>query len=166
MTVVLREARKEALPYRRHAVEVLGKVADAFDADLFTTVFEMLSPLFAVPEEKEGEMEQDDEDDKEEGQQLMMLELHEAAILALGRAFPSNHVTQSIFFNKFIVDFKLLILLFFKVNVGRLIWNFCGRPWRIQLDQCSWQLYRHCCRWRVKWHHSFWPISLKNRTAF
>ena len=93
VSVVLREARKEALPYRRHAVEVLGKVTDAFDADLFAAIFDMLSPLFAPPE---GEMEQDDEEDKEEGQQLLILELHEAAILALGRAFPSNPITQSI----------------------------------------------------------------------
>jgi len=96
VSVVLREARKEALPYRRHAVEVMGKVADAFKADLFTAVFDMLSPLFAVPEEKEGEMEQVDDEEMEEGQQVMTLELHEAAILALGRAFPSDFASQGI----------------------------------------------------------------------
>lgn len=90
----MREARKEALPYRRHAVEVMGKVADAFKADLFTAVFDMVSPLFAVPEDKGDEMEQSDDDELEEGQQVMALELHEAAILALGRAFPSDPVTQ------------------------------------------------------------------------
>lgn len=91
ISVVLREARKEALPYRRHAIEVLGQVAEASQADLFSSVYEMISPLF---ETKEGEMEQDDEEEKEEKHQLQTLELHEAAILALGRAFPSDPAVQ------------------------------------------------------------------------
>ena len=91
ISVVLREARKDALPYRRHAVEVLGQVAEAFQSDLFSSVYEMLQPLF---ETKEDEMEQDDEEEKEEKHQLQTLELHEAAILALGRAFPSDPTAQ------------------------------------------------------------------------
>lgn len=92
--VVLREARKEALPYRRHAVEVLGQVAEAFQSDLFSAIYEMLEPLF---EPKDGEMEEDGEE-QEEGQQLQRLELHEAAVMALGRAFPTDPTAQGLSF--------------------------------------------------------------------
>jgi hypothetical protein len=50
----------------------------------------MLQPLF---ETKEDEMEEDEEE-QEKRQQLETLELHEAAILALGRAFPSATTAQ------------------------------------------------------------------------
>ena len=32
--VVMREAKKEALPYRRHAVQVMGQVAEVFQFDV------------------------------------------------------------------------------------------------------------------------------------
>lgn len=92
MTIVLREARKEALPYRKHSVEVLGIVIESFKVDAFSTMFEMLSPLFQVPGVDEN-MEQDEED-QEKGQQLLKLELHEAAISALGKAFPHDETVQ------------------------------------------------------------------------
>jgi hypothetical protein len=91
--VVLREARKEALPYRRHAVQVMGQVAEAFQSDMFPAIYEMLQPLF---ETKEDEMEEEEEDDPGGRQQIETLELHEAAILALGRAFPSDPSAQGI----------------------------------------------------------------------
>jgi hypothetical protein len=40
--VMLREARKEALPYRRYAVQVMGQVAEAFQSDMFPAIYEML----------------------------------------------------------------------------------------------------------------------------
>lgn len=89
ITVVLREAKKESLPYRRHAVEVLGRVVDDFQVDLFQPVFEMLQPLFRT-----SENESDTEDMEEEGHQVNTLEFHEAAVLALGRIFPLNVTTQ------------------------------------------------------------------------
>jgi hypothetical protein len=88
--VVMREAKKEALPYRRHAVQVMGQVAEAFQSDMFPAIYEMLQPLFQT---KEDEMEEDEEE-QEKRQQLETLELHEAAILALGRAFPSDSTAQ------------------------------------------------------------------------
>ena len=90
--MVLREARKEALPYRRHAVQVMGQVAEAFRSDMFPAIYEMLQPLF---ETKEDEMEEDEEEQGER-QQLETLELHEVAILALGRAFPSDPTAQGL----------------------------------------------------------------------
>lgn len=92
MRIVLREARKEALPYRKHAVEVLGVVVESFKVDAFDTVYEMLSPLFKLPEPDE-QME-DDAEDQEEGQQVLKLELHEVAISALGKAFPADEAIQ------------------------------------------------------------------------
>jgi len=91
IVVVLREAKKETLPYRRHAVQVLGLVVDDFRVDLFQPVFEMLQPLFQRP----GDDDSDAEDMEEEGHQAKTLELHEAAIMALGRAFPLDETTQS-----------------------------------------------------------------------
>jgi hypothetical protein len=32
--VVMRETKKEALPYRRHVVQVMGQVAEAFQFDV------------------------------------------------------------------------------------------------------------------------------------
>ena len=89
IAVVLREAKKQTLPYRRHAVEVRGRVVDDFQVDLFQPVFEMLEPLFRTDENGS-----DAEDMEEEGHQIKKLELHEAAVLALGRAFPLNTTTQ------------------------------------------------------------------------
>ncbi|KAK4005791.1 hypothetical protein OUZ56_010915 [Daphnia magna] len=86
--VVLREAKKEALPYRRHAIQALGQVAEALQSDIFPAIYEMLQPLF---ETKEDEME---EEEKEETAQREMLDLHEAAVLALGRAFSSDATAQ------------------------------------------------------------------------
>lgn len=89
--VVLREAKKEALPYRRHAVQALGQVAEALQSDTFPAIYEMLQPLFEI---KEDEMEEEEE--KEEREQKESLDLHEAAVLALGRAFPSDATAQGI----------------------------------------------------------------------
>lgn len=94
ISTILREARKEALPYRRHSVEVLGKVVDSFQVDLFGQVYEMIQPLFQVKEEGEEAMEEDVEDKEQKEQQMLTLELHEAAIMALGRAFPFDPVSQ------------------------------------------------------------------------
>ena len=107
MAIVLREARKEALPYRKHAVEVLGIVVESFKIDAFDTVYEMLSPLFKLPEPDE-QMEEDDEE-QEEGQQILKLELHEAAINALGKAFPVDESVQG-----------SLITFFFECNTNSL----------------------------------------------
>ncbi len=93
VNAVLKEAKKEALPYRRHAIQVLGEVADAFKVDLFSSAYEMINPLFEVKEEEAME-EEDLEDKEQKEQQLLTLELHEAAIVALGRAFPSQPESQ------------------------------------------------------------------------
>jgi hypothetical protein len=41
-------------------------------------------------------MEEEEEEDQGGRQQMETLELHEAAILALGRAFPSDPIAQGI----------------------------------------------------------------------
>lgn len=93
VSAVLKEAKKEALPYRRHAIQVLGQVAEAFKVDLFSYAYEMINPLFEVKEDQTME-EEDLEDKEQKEQQLLTLELHEAAIVALGRAFPSQPESQ------------------------------------------------------------------------
>ena len=93
MAVVLREARKEALPYRRYAVDVLGRVAEALKVDVFEAAAEMLFPLFQPP--PEGEEPEEEEEERDEQRQVQLLELHEAAISTLGRTFPSNSQAQS-----------------------------------------------------------------------
>ena len=51
----------------------------------------MLQPLFQTKENEDSDEEMEEED----GHQQMTLELHETAVLALGRAFPLNPATQS-----------------------------------------------------------------------
>ena len=103
MTVVLREARKEALPYRRYAVDVLGRVAEALKVDVFEAAAEMLFPLFQPPPEGQ---EPEEEEERDEQRQVQLLELHEAAISTLGRTFPSNSQAQSshLFHDAFILS--------------------------------------------------------------
>lgn len=91
IAVVLRESKKEALFYRRHAVQALGQIVESMHVDLFETTFQMLQPIF-LPKESESD---DDQDEKEEGQQLLLLELQEAIVISLGRAFPFNPDSQS-----------------------------------------------------------------------
>lgn len=111
----MREARKEALPYRKHAVEVLGVVAESFKVNKFDTVFEMLSPLFRVSEDDEMEEE-------EEGQHLLKLELHEAAISALGKAFPADD-DQTVQGRQSYLCLQFFYYEYLKGNIGRRLLN-------------------------------------------
>ena len=49
MAVVEREARKEAPAYRRHAVRVLGRVAEALRVDVFNALAGLVYPLLRPP---------------------------------------------------------------------------------------------------------------------
>ena len=95
------------MPYRRHAVEIMGQVAEAFQSDMFPAIYEMLQPLF---ETKEDEMEEDGEEQGERQQLETLGLLHEAAILAVGRAFPSDSTAQGMLIGINLIQFQDLFI--------------------------------------------------------
>lgn len=138
---MLREAKKEALPYRRHAIQALGQVAEALQSDIFPAIYEMLQPLF---ETKEDEME---EEEKEETAQREMLDLHEAAVLALGRAFSSDATAQGMTVTSIDFIFWKFEYLWSQEIAGKCTCRCCELLQSIPRARFSCPLSRRCFRW-------------------
>ncbi|KDR13581.1 proteasome-associated protein ECM29 homolog isoform X2 [Zootermopsis nevadensis] len=90
---MLKECRKEQLAYKQHALKALGDTLSALDIDRFDQVYSIVEDTLA---KGSGTEESDDERNSEGNskRQAILTQLTETVYDTLGKAWPSNHLTQ------------------------------------------------------------------------
>ncbi|KAI9097418.1 proteasome stabiliser-domain-containing protein [Phlyctochytrium arcticum] len=107
--VLVREAKKNNKPYKRHSILALGKVFNALEIDRFAEVWEYLQPIAA------GEEESDDMDVDDPREKPLTMAIKANAFKALAESFPTTTAGQA-------THAKDLAALF-AAHLDRNVWN-------------------------------------------
>lgn len=89
--VLTREASKEKMEYKIHAIKALSTVLDTYQIDRFEQVFDICLP-YLTPDKQEQESTDDEERNKKE--ESLRWDLIDEMVNSLGRAWPLSKVTQ------------------------------------------------------------------------
>ncbi|XP_043249578.1 proteasome adapter and scaffold protein ECM29 [Colletes gigas] len=102
--VLLRESKKEALEYRRYALQVFGMVLHELDIDQFKEIYDMAEEIWTtLPKKDENESLISDEKVKRDDN---IMKLNETVYGMLGKAWPaSSKETQDKYCVKFITHY-------------------------------------------------------------
>ncbi|XP_053994994.1 proteasome adapter and scaffold protein ECM29 [Hylaeus volcanicus] len=101
--VLHRESKKEALEYRRYALQAFGMVLHALDIDKFKEVYDIANEIWTtLPKKDENESLIFDEKVKRDEN---ILKLYETVYGTLGKAWPSCKETQDKYCVEFVTHF-------------------------------------------------------------
>ncbi|XP_066988430.1 proteasome adapter and scaffold protein ECM29 [Macrobrachium rosenbergii] len=89
--VLTREASKEKMEYKIHAIKALTVVLDTYDIDRFEQVFEICLPY--LKNDKEDQKDEDEEE-RNKTEESLMWDLIDEMVHSLGRAWPNAKETQ------------------------------------------------------------------------
>lgn len=94
VTVLSREAAKEKMEYKIHAIKALTTVLDTYNIDRFEQVYDICIPYLTPDKEKEKDEDEGERNKKEES---LRWDLNDEMVHSLGRAWPSDQATQERF---------------------------------------------------------------------
>ncbi|CAL4121852.1 unnamed protein product, partial [Meganyctiphanes norvegica] len=95
VTVLSREAAKEKMEYKIHAIKALTTVLDTYNIDKFEQVFDICIP-YLTPD-KDKEKDEDEEVERNKKEESLRWDLNDEMVHSLGRAWPSDQTTQEKF---------------------------------------------------------------------
>ncbi|CAK9831680.1 Proteasome adapter and scaffold protein ECM29 [Anthophora retusa] len=107
--ILQRESKKEALEYRRHALQAFGMVLHELNIDKFKEVYEIAQEIWStLPKKNENESLVPEERMKRNNE---VLKLYETVYEILGKAWPSCKETQDKYCVEFIVHYGTMFPL-------------------------------------------------------